>query len=463
MVVVTFSPEGASVTPPPGIAYPDMMPMPYVSAGGTAYLWRSAGTDLDGVWKGTLTVPRYAMDGTWTASAVLYDALGNTRVLSASDLDAAGFPHALAVASTPDTAGPVLTGLAMTPTAADVTTTYATFDISAYVHDSLSGCSTALVSLIPPDAVSGPFPVPLPGPMPGPLPASDSAGGSSGSAPEPGGILPELPPTVMPPEPYWGGTTALWLSDGTERSGKWRGTITLPQFAAAGDWTLQVTLFDAIGNTRQLSAADLALSGMPSTITVTSVPDDRPPYTWIDIRPYYVGSGLVLLSPGDVGGAGVADTFYRLDGGAPVSGTEVPVPSAGPHTIEYWSVDRAGNTEPGRSATFTVAPAGTLLTTKTTIGAAITRARLARAFTLSGALTPGQTGDRVRVEVKRPGSTRWVLASTRTVGTVTPAGTARWSYRFTPKMRGRFSFRARFTHDATRKGSTSRTVVVSVR
>jgi hypothetical protein len=110
-----------------------------------------------------------------------------------------------------------------------------------------------------------------------------------------------------------------------------------------------------------------------------------------------------------------------------------------------------------------VAPAGTRLTTKTTIGAGVTRARLSHAFTLSGAQTPGQTLDRVRVEVKRPGSSHWTLFSTRTVTSVSPAGAAKWNYRFMPKMHGRFSFRARFTGGSSRKASASQKVVVAVR
>ena len=43
--------------------------------------------------------------------------------------------------------------------------------------------------------------------------------------------------------------------------------------------------------------------------------------------------------------SGVASTFYRLDGGAEQTGSSVPIGSEGDHTLEFWSVDRAGNSE----------------------------------------------------------------------------------------------------------------------
>ena len=43
--------------------------------------------------------------------------------------------------------------------------------------------------------------------------------------------------------------------------------------------------------------------------------------------------------------SGVKHTYYRLNGGASQTGTSVAINSEGSHTLEYWSVDRAGNEE----------------------------------------------------------------------------------------------------------------------
>ncbi|WP_139491163.1 OmpL47-type beta-barrel domain-containing protein [Brevibacillus dissolubilis] len=47
--------------------------------------------------------------------------------------------------------------------------------------------------------------------------------------------------------------------------------------------------------------------------------------------------------------SGVADTFYSIDGGEYVSGTTVSVKEEGRHIISYYSVDKAGNVEAGKS------------------------------------------------------------------------------------------------------------------
>jgi hypothetical protein len=86
-----------------------------------------------------------------------------------------------------------------------------------------------------------------------------------------------------------------------------------------------------------------------------------PPVTMSDARETYLGDAVITLSATDAGGSGVASTHYRVDGGAVQAGSTVTVP-AGPygspvaHTLEFWSVDGAGNEEvPHGSASFTIA------------------------------------------------------------------------------------------------------------
>lgn len=73
-------------------------------------------------------------------------------------------------------------------------------------------------------------------------------------------------------------------------------------------------------------------------------------------------------------------------------------------------------------------------------------ARRAQPLSLVVQLEPRGVADRVRVEVRAPGSDRWVA--------VAPAlprrGGAIWSCRYTPRVTGRYEFRARFAGDAMR-------------
>jgi hypothetical protein len=93
-----------------------------------------------------------------------------------------------------------------------------------------------------------------------------------------------------------------------------------------------------------------------------------------------------------------------------------------------------------------------------TIKSSTTRARAA--FTLTGVLKPGSVGDRCVVEVRKPRSARWSYSSARLAHAAMGSGGAAWWYKYTPRLRGTYAFRARFIGDASRAGSVSRTVAV---
>jgi hypothetical protein len=93
-----------------------------------------------------------------------------------------------------------------------------------------------------------------------------------------------------------------------------------------------------------------------------------------------------------------------------------------------------------------------------TIRSSTTRAR--GAFTLTGVLKPGLVGDSCVVEVRKPRSARWSYSSARLAYATTSSGGATWWYRYTPRLRGTYVFRARFIADASRAGSVSRTIAV---
>ena len=87
-----------------------------------------------------------------------------------------------------------------------------------------------------------------------------------------------------------------------------------------------------------------------------------------------------------------------------------------------------------------------------------------RPFVLTGLLTPGAYLDPVVVEVQKPNqspSVPWSYSSNRlcyeTVG-----GSGHWWYRYTPLLRGTYTFRVHYLGDLTRDASVSRTIVVTV-
>ncbi|MFC1691151.1 OmpL47-type beta-barrel domain-containing protein [Nanoarchaeota archaeon] len=53
----------------------------------------------------------------------------------------------------------------------------------------------------------------------------------------------------------------------------------------------------------------------------------------------------VTLTPSDINGSGVNYTSYQLDGGGWINGTLIPILSDANHTLNYYSVDTAGNVE----------------------------------------------------------------------------------------------------------------------
>ena len=98
------------------------------------------------------------------------------------------------------------------------------------------------------------------------------------------------------------------------------------------------------------------------------------------------------------------------------------------------------------------------LQTTATIQAA--RSPYPRPFVLSGIVTGGGVGETCVVEVRKPGSARWSYSSARRIHTQTELG-GKWSYRYTPKLRGAYRFRVRFDGHANRLPSMSGVISVN--
>jgi hypothetical protein len=73
--------------------------------------------------------------------------------------------------------------------------------------------------------------------------------------------------------------------------------------------------------------------------------DTTPPVTTSNAQAVYNGPARIDFSIRDNGKVAAGTTFYKLDGGTVTAGSHVLADTAGSHTLEFWSVDQAGNIE----------------------------------------------------------------------------------------------------------------------
>lgn len=131
-------------------------------------------------------------------------------------------------------------------------------------------------------------------------------------------------------------------------------SLTVP---APGTHTLKFWSVDNAGNAEAAKTA---------TFTVIAVgADTTPPVTTSNAVSDYNGVATITLTPVDAG-SGVASTYFKLDGGAQTASRTVVVPGPATgsqaHTLEFWSVDLAGNEEQHHTVSFNVScPVGTIV------------------------------------------------------------------------------------------------------
>ncbi|MEK3883744.1 sugar-binding protein [Paenibacillus sp. PL2-23] len=65
--------------------------------------------------------------------------------------------------------------------------------------------------------------------------------------------------------------------------------------------------------------------------------------------------------------SGVASTYYRLNGGEETAGTSLTIVEEGVHTLQYWSVDEAGNAETAQTVEIKVDRTGPVLQVNTNL------------------------------------------------------------------------------------------------
>jgi len=135
----------------------------------------------------------------------------------------------------------------------------------------------------------------------------------------------------------------------------------------SGDVTIHWTCSDALSGIDGPCPADSVITGEGDNLSAAAAVDDRAgnhasafvtgikidrtaPTTSSDAPAEWQHSTVtVALTPND-GLSGVAHTHFVVDGGSVESGTSVTIASEGVHSLEFWSVDRAGNEETHHSA-----------------------------------------------------------------------------------------------------------------
>ncbi|MEZ7005360.1 OmpL47-type beta-barrel domain-containing protein [Streptomyces sp. AD55] len=147
------------------------------------------------------------------------------------------------------------------------------------------------------------------------------------------------------------------------------GVNTIEYAVGSGAWqpyTGPVMVHEAGTHTVRYRATDKAGNAAPEKsvgFTVVAAPpqDTTPPVTGVGVAGSknsdgaYVGSAEVTVTATDEGGSGVAAIEYSLDAGPYLAYTKpVVVDRVGRHTLAYRASDKAGNTSPPLTVSFTV-------------------------------------------------------------------------------------------------------------
>jgi len=252
------------------------------------------------------------------------------------------------------------------------------------------------------------------------------------------------------------------LDGGSQMTGR---TINV---TAIGSHTIEFWSVDVAGNVE-------THKNVSFTITAPVPVDATAPVTTSNAAATYVSSAAITLTATDAG-SGVANTYYRLDGGSQMTGRTINVTAIGSHTIEFWSVDVAGNVETHKNVSFTIT-ASTATDDSTLSISASQRAYRYRTFSLYGQLTPASGDESVKLYVMKPGSTSWTLVSTLDtyvrdydrdddddeMDDDDDVTSASWLARYRPTSRGTYRFQVRFAGDADSGSTVSRIISVYVR
>ncbi len=118
----------------------------------------------------------------------------------------------------------------------------------------------------------------------------------------------------------------------------------------SGSYTMEVVKVDAFGSEKKEVFHGNTMEGQidPVTIGYSSNEDDvTPPVTTSNFveKPWNNVNPLIIQLTATDSGSGVAQTFAKVNGADAHETSSVTLAQEGDHTVEFWSVDRAGNVE----------------------------------------------------------------------------------------------------------------------
>lgn len=190
-----------------------------------------SGSASDGIYEARAEIPQGGASGRWALDVQARDRVGNVQYKGAAELERAGLPGYLDVASAhPDVTPPDVVELQVVPAEADVRGGPSSVTVRVRLVDGAAGVGSVY---IPP---TGPY-------------------GHNGGAHVP----------------------HMSLVSGTRSDGWWEGELRVDRYAHAGSWTFAVRPSDVLHNTQELSADDLAARGLSPRFRVLSHEDRQEP------------------------------------------------------------------------------------------------------------------------------------------------------------------------------------------
>ena len=222
------------------------------------YVTPVGGTDLDGTWQASVTIPQYSEDGVWTLEYLyLADKAANWTYLDRTTLAGMGYTPSFTVAAVPeDTAAPQLSNLTFSPSVIDTSAGPQYVEVSLDLTDDLAGVHF-WADYGNSDAYHG---VDF---------RSPSAGQSRGNC-----------------------CTSWNLTSGNGLNGTWEASIFFPQYSEAGTWKARlVAISDRVHNWFDMNAEQIETAGFSADLVI--------------VRPSLEGDGTV-----DTGGGTVEDETF---------------------------------------------------------------------------------------------------------------------------------------------------------
>lgn len=145
-------------------------------------------------------------------------------------------------------------------------------------------------------------------------------------------------------------------------------------------------------NVIMVSGAKDAAGNVADSVYRFVTVDTIAPVTSADTAPEYTTTAIVNLSASDGNGSGVAQTYYKVDGGATVTSNVATVDTLGTHSLEFWSMDAAGNVETTKVVNFDVVAATYTITSNAGANGVITSSKTVTAGTDASFTIAANTG-----------------------------------------------------------------------